>query len=87
MVPVRIIVFGQVDGGLKTSTVIVTLHQEPGNGYIMFTETLQFETTFSPAMEAINVKMKNSRQKSVGSLKSIIPSKAVPVAPMPVHTA
>ena len=31
--------------------------------------------------------MKNMRQKSAGSLKNKIPIKAVPTAPIPVHTA
>ena len=38
-------------------------------------------------MEAINVKMKNRRQKSADSLKNIIPINTVPTAPIPVQTA
>lgn len=44
-------------------------------------------TSFSPAMLAIKVNRKNTRQKSAGSLKSKMPTMAVPMAPMPVHTA
>lgn len=38
-------------------------------------------------MEAIRVKRKNSLNKVAGSLKTKIPTSAVPTAPMPVHTA
>jgi hypothetical protein len=46
-----------------------------------------FETNFSPTIEPISRKMKKSRQNSDDSLKTKIPSRAVPTAPMPVHTA
>ena len=45
------------------------------------------DTAFNPTIEAIKVKRKNSRQKLAGSLKNRIPTKTVPTAPMPVHTA
>ncbi len=45
------------------------------------------ETTFSPITEQISVVIKNIRQKLIGSLKTNIPIKTVPTAPMPVHTA
>ena len=38
-------------------------------------------------IETINVDMKKSRQKSVASLNTIIPTKTVPTAPIPVQTA
>ena len=38
-------------------------------------------------MEAINVEIKNNRQKVAGSLKTYIPIKTVPTAPIPVQTA
>lgn len=37
--------------------------------------------------EAINVVIKNSRQKVAGSLKIKIPTNTVPTAPIPVQTA
>lgn len=48
---------------------------------------LSYDTILRPIMEAIRVKMKNSRQKLAGSLKKSIPTKTVPTAPIPVHTA
>ncbi len=45
------------------------------------------ETIFNPTIEAINVAIKNSLQKSAGSLKKRIPMITAPTAPMPVHTA
>lgn len=47
----------------------------------------QLETAFSPTIEPMSVKIKNNRQKVAGSLKMKIPTRAVPTAPMPVHTA
>jgi hypothetical protein len=38
-------------------------------------------------MEQIRVVIKNNLQKSAGSLKINKPTKTVPTAPMPVHTA
>lgn len=38
-------------------------------------------------MEAMSVKMKNIRQKSIGSLKIKIPKITVPTAPIPDQTA
>lgn len=38
-------------------------------------------------MEPINKTMKNTREKSEGSLKKKIPMSTVPTAPIPVHTA
>lgn len=38
-------------------------------------------------MEPIKVSIKNTRQKSVGSLKTMMPMITVPTAPMPVQTA
>ena len=35
----------------------------------------------------IRVEIKNNRQKSIGSLKKMIPIKTVPTAPIPVQTA
>jgi hypothetical protein len=40
-----------------------------------------------PAIEQINVVIKNNLQKSAGSLKRMIPINVVPTAPIPVHTA
>lgn len=37
--------------------------------------------------EVISVVMKNNLQNSAGSLNTIIPTKTVPTAPIPVHTA
>ena len=45
------------------------------------------DTHFNPTMDAIRVKMKNTLQKSAGSLKKNIPTNTVPTAPIPVHTA
>lgn len=42
---------------------------------------------FNPKIETIKVVIKNTRQKLTGSLKKIIPTKTVPTAPIPVHTA
>ena len=44
------------------------------------------ETVLSPTIDAISVKIKKTLQKSVGSLNINIPTKAVPTAPIPVHT-
>ena len=38
-------------------------------------------------MDKINVVMKNTRQKVAGSLKTMIPTKTLPTAPIPVQTA
>lgn len=38
-------------------------------------------------MEIIKVEMKKIRQKFAGSLKTNIPIRTVPTAPIPVHTA
>lgn len=38
-------------------------------------------------IEAINVKRKNILQNVAGSLKTIIPTKTLPMAPIPVQTA
>ena len=38
-------------------------------------------------MDKINVLIKNTRQKVAGSLKTIIPTKTLPTAPIPVQTA
>lgn len=46
-----------------------------------------WETTFNPTIEAIKVEIKNTLQKSAGSLKIKIPTKTVPTAPIPVQTA
>ena len=46
-----------------------------------------YDTTFSPMIEAKSVKMKNKRRKFVGSLKTKMPIRAVPSAPMPVQMA
>ena len=43
-------------------------------------------TILSPISDAINVKIKNRRQKLAGSLNTRVPMSAVPMAPMPVHT-
>jgi len=43
-------------------------------------------TILSPITDAINVKIKNSRQKLAGSLNTRMPMSTVPMAPMPVHT-
>ena len=45
------------------------------------------ETNFKPTMEIIRVLRKKIRQKLAGSLKIKIPSRTVPTAPIPVHTA
>ena len=45
------------------------------------------ETNFNPTIEVIRVTIKNNLQKSAGSLKNIMPTIAVPTAPIPVHTA
>lgn len=44
------------------------------------------ERIFKPTTEAISVVMKSSRQKLAGSLKTRMPMRTVPTAPMPVHT-
>ena len=44
------------------------------------------DSTFNPTIEAINVKVKNMRQKVTGSWKKNIPARTVPTAPIPVHT-
>jgi hypothetical protein len=41
----------------------------------------------SPIIEAIKVVRKKILQKAAGSLKTKIPTKTVPTAPIPVHTA
>ena len=38
-------------------------------------------------MDKINVLIKNTRQKVAGSLKTMIPTKTLPTAPIPVQTA
>ncbi len=38
-------------------------------------------------MEPISVKIKKIRQKSAGSFRKMMPIKAMPQAPMPVHIA
>ena len=43
------------------------------------------ERIFKPTTEAISVVMKSSRQKLAGSLKTRMPTRTVPTAPMPVH--
>lgn len=48
---------------------------------------LQFVTSFRPIIDAINVKMKNSRIGVAGSLKKTIPMMTVPTAPIPVQIA
>jgi len=45
------------------------------------------ETNFNPTIEAINVVIKNNLQNVAGSLKTKIPTKTVPTAPIPVQTA
>lgn len=45
------------------------------------------EESFNPTIEAISKKIKNSRQKVAGSLKTSIPIITEPTAPIPVHTA
>ena len=47
----------------------------------------QEETTFSPTMDTISVKIKKSLPKLTGSLKKTIPIITVPTAPIPVQTA
>lgn len=47
----------------------------------------QLPTALNPTMLAISVEMKKSLQKSAGSLNTRIPTSAVPMAPMPAHTA
>ncbi len=54
---------------------------------ITFRTIYSFVTNFKPKIEAINIKIKNKRQKSAGSLNSKIPTKTDPVAPIPVQTA
>ena len=44
-------------------------------------------TNFNPMMDAMSVVRKKSLQKSAGSLNTKMPTKTVPTAPMPVHTA
>jgi hypothetical protein len=43
--------------------------------------------SFNPIIEDIKRKRKNIVQKSVGSLKKIIPAIADPAAPIPAQTA
>lgn len=45
-----------------------------------------YASAFSPMIDIISVVMKNSRNVVVGSLKKIMPTSAVPTAPMLVHT-
>jgi len=45
------------------------------------------ETNFKPTIEIISVLKKKMRQKWAGSLKTRIPNKTVPTAPIPVQTA
>jgi hypothetical protein len=48
---------------------------------------MTYDTILSPIIDDISVKMKNRRQKVAGSWKKRIPTKTVPTAPIPVHTA
>lgn len=48
---------------------------------------IQCDTILSPIIDTIKVVMKKSLQKSAGSLNMTIPTKTVPTAPIPVHTA
>jgi hypothetical protein len=43
-----------------------------------------YATAFSPTIDPINVTRKNTLQKVKGSLKKMIPTRAVPTAPIPV---
>ena len=56
-------------------------------GKKMRVETVFYDTTFRPMIDAKRVKMKNRRRKFVGSLNTKMPIRAVPSAPMPVHIA
>lgn len=47
----------------------------------------QCATAFSPTIEPINVTRKKILKNVAGSLKTKIPTKTVPTAPMPVQTA
>ena len=46
-----------------------------------------FDTSFNPSIEPINKVKKSTLINERGSLKKSIPIKAVPKAPIPVHTA
>ena len=48
---------------------------------------MAYDTILSPIIDDISVKMKNKRQKVAGSWKNRMPTKTVPTAPIPVHTA
>jgi hypothetical protein len=45
------------------------------------------DTSFNPSIETINKVKKSTLVNDKGSLKKNIPIKAVPKAPIPVHTA
>ena len=53
------------------------------NSYFIF----QYDTTFNPIKEAMSVNRKKSRMGVAGSLKTNIPIKTVPTAPIPVQMA
>ena len=59
----------------------------PGGLSLTFHEPYCADTNFNPTIEPIRRKIKNTLQKSEGSLKRAIPTIAVPTAPMPVQTA
>jgi hypothetical protein len=48
---------------------------------------LVLDTSFNPSIETISRVKKNTLINDKGSLKNKIPIKAVPKAPIPVHTA
>jgi hypothetical protein len=47
----------------------------------------QLDTNLRPTIESIRVVIKNNLQNSAGSSKTTIPTRTVPTAPTPVHTA
>ena len=49
--------------------------------------SMAYDTILSPIIDDISVNMKNKRQKVAGSWKKRMPTKTVPTAPIPVHTA
>jgi len=69
------------------STSVRTFPEFEQSIYPEIFRAFYFVNNFNPATEAMSVKRKNIRQKSVGSLKKIIPTITVPAAPIPVHTA
>lgn len=75
----------------KTLPLKKGLWDIPGAFFILTLNKTRFQapadTHFSPIIELINKKIKKTRQNAVGSLKTKIPTKTVPTAPIPVQTA